>query len=205
MAGLFGKAPGSAEGGGHESGVPGSSGYADFFNKEAVRLVAMVVLGIAAGAKDSFLYLEGCAPGCMFQDSDRVANSAVFDQTCHNTDFSRADPDAIGCCYDCHGLTPLSFLAFSKLAAVTAEFAGWCEFTQLVADHIFCDKNRHMDLAIVDSKGLTDEFGRDATGSSPGLDDRAVFGAQGCHFFGQLGVYERSFFKRSTHYFLLLL
>src|SRR5689334_15670993 len=87
---------------------------------------------------------------------------------------------------------------------MVAELAGWRKFAQLVADHVFSDKHRHVDFAVVYRKGTANEFRCDGAGPGPGLDNGAVLRPQcGC-LFGELGVDVGAFLKRTTHSIYLL-
>ena len=59
-------------------------------------------------------------------------------------------------------------------AGVTAECAGRGKFTQLVADHILGDIDRHMLAAVVDGDGVADKVGENRGRAGPGLDDLLV-------------------------------
>jgi hypothetical protein len=74
------------------------------------------------------------------------------------------------------------------------------ELSELVPDHIFCDKNWDMLFPIMDTKSMTDELWSDSTRSRPGLDD--IFSTRSIQCFNFLydtGVDVWSFFKRASH------
>ena len=52
---------------------------------------------------------------------------------------------------------------------MAAESAGGSELTQLVADHVLLDIDRHVLAAIMDSDGVTDEGREDGGATAPGL------------------------------------
>lgn len=54
-----------------------------------------------------------------------------------------------------------------RLTAVTAEASRRRELAQPMADHVFRHKNFQMCLAVMNHKGVADEFGNDHAGSRP--------------------------------------
>jgi hypothetical protein len=57
-----------------------------------------------------------------------------------------------------------------------SEGAGENEFTELVADHIFCDIDRDKSFSVVNGDCVIDEFREDGGTSGPGLDDFLLAG-----------------------------
>lgn len=50
----------------------------------------------------------------------------------------------------------------------------WGEFTQLVANHVFCHKHRNVLAAVMHGKRVTDEVRDDRRATRPGLDNLLV-------------------------------
>ena len=59
---------------------------------------------------------------------------------------------------------------------MASELAGGSKLTQFVANHILGNVYGHMLAAVMDSKGVADEFGEDGGGAAPGLDDALLTG-----------------------------
>jgi len=73
------------------------------------------------------------------------------------------------------------------------------EFTELVADHFFGDRHRHMLVAVVDAEGQADDCGSMVERRPPDLDDvRAAGPARDVAFFQQIAVDERPLPDRSA-------
>ena len=80
------------------------------------------------------------------------------------------------------------------------EGSGGSKLTEFVTDHIFGNIHRHMFASIVDSKGVSDEFGDYCRCADPGLED--ILHAAHDHrddSLIQCFLYERAFFYASTH------
>jgi hypothetical protein len=67
-----------------------------------------------------------------------------------------------------HGLIRYSFPGSFPLCKVTAEGAGWSEFTQAVTDHVFRDVDGHMAATIMYSNGMADHLREDHARPAPG-------------------------------------
>ena len=81
------------------------------------------------------------------------------------------------------------------IAGVAAEGAGGSKFAQLVADHVFGHVNGDELVAVVDCKGVSNEFGGNHGSTAPGLDYRllAAF-LHGANFLFELNADEGAFF-----------
>ncbi len=63
-----------------------------------------------------------------------------------------------------------------------------------MANHVLSHVHRHMLAAVVDGKGVTNEFGEDRGGASPGLDDLLLAGSVHCfNVLQKSSLDERSF------------
>ena len=60
---------------------------------------------------------------------------------------------------------------FFLVAGVTAEGSCGGEFAEFVTYHVFGDVDGNEFVAVMDSEGMTDEFGGDHRGAAPGFDD----------------------------------
>src|SRR5438132_3985148 len=95
---------------------------------------------------------------------------------------------------------------FGLAAAMPLEYARRRKFAQLVADHVFCNKQPDELLAVMNHEGVADEIGNHRAIARPGLDRLAS--AALVHAFDagqQAWVYIRSLFQRSAHRFIPLL
>ena len=65
-----------------------------------------------------------------------------------------------------------SLFQFRRFVAlvVTAEQAGRCKFTELMADHIFRNIHRHVFTAVIDSDRVTDKVRQDGRSPGPSFD-----------------------------------
>ena len=80
------------------------------------------------------------------------------------------------------------------------EGSGGSKLTEFVTDHIFGNIHRHMFASIVDSKGVSDEFGEYCRCAAPGLEDLLLAGlVHSDDSLIQCFLYERAFFYASTH------
>src|SRR5437667_6478488 len=59
---------------------------------------------------------------------------------------------------------------FGLAAAMPLEYARRRKFAQLVADHVFCNKQSDELLAVMNHEGVTDEIGNHGAIARPGLD-----------------------------------
>ena len=80
--------------------------------------------------------------------------------------------------------------------AVTTEGPGRGKFTQLMADHLLGDKDRHVDLAVVHGDRVTDHPGKNRRGTRPRADHPPLVGLiQRIDLLPQFGVDVRPLFR----------
>lgn len=89
----------------------------------------------------------------------------------------RGHAEILGDCLNLHGL--LFGFGFRRVSTVFFESAGKTEFTQLVANHVFGDKNRIENLAIVNVERQSNELWRDCCAARPSLNRGLGFGPLG--------------------------
>ena len=80
------------------------------------------------------------------------------------------------------------------------EHTRWCEFTELVADHVFSDVDSDEVFAIVNIEGVADEVRDDHAFAGPGFDrtlDRLF--VHFVHLDEQFLLNEGTFFQGSAH------
>ena len=77
------------------------------------------------------------------------------------------------------------------------KFTGWGKFAELVANHVFTDENRDVDLAVVNGDSAADHLWRDCRMARPGLDDSAILGRESFDFLLEFVIDERAFLKTS--------
>jgi len=83
---------------------------------------------------------------------------------------------------------------------VAAERPCWREFTKLVPNHVFRDKDLEVLLAIMNHESPTHELGDNRAGASPCLDRLLRAGFSLLLNLGvQAGVDERTLFQRPAH------
>src|SRR3990167_1862032 len=88
------------------------------------------------------------------------------------------------------------FLLDFFVRRVTLESTGQSELTQLVANHLVSDIDRHVLLAVVHSNGQADEIGQDHGATRPSLDRLFVLGSNGLFGLGyQVMVHKWTFFQ----------
>lgn len=77
---------------------------------------------------------------------------------------------------------------------------GEREFTELVTYHVFGNENWSMDLSIVNSEGVSNEFWNDRTVASPSLDN-GLLAALGelVGLFDELIIHIRTLLETSSH------
>ena len=74
------------------------------------------------------------------------------------------------------------------------------KFTKLVSNHVFGDKNRIKNFAVVNEERVANELWRDRRAARPGLD--RFLHVTGIHFVDLVEnvlINKRTFFKRTTH------
>src|SRR5436853_4822188 len=81
-----------------------------------------------------------------------------------------------------------------------AEFTGWRKLAEFMAHHVFSDKYRYVDFAVVDGNSAPHKLRGNSTSSGPCLNNSAVFSTKCSDFLSKFGVYKRSFFQRSRHF-----
>src|SRR6267378_806236 len=87
-------------------------------------------------------------------------------------------------------------LSFGCVGAVLLECAREGEFSQTMADHVFCYENRIKNFAVVDIESETDKIGRDHRAARPGLDRLLGLGLLRLDdLFHQMAVDKRAFFN----------
>src|SRR3990167_7298198 len=91
----------------------------------------------------------------------------------------------------------------SLLPSMLAEFTSWAKLTEFVTNHIFRYIYWNVYFAVVDSKILANHVRGDRTSTRPCFDNCPIVSAKLLDFFREFGVYEWTFFKRSTHILLL--
>src|SRR6185312_4421519 len=78
--------------------------------------------------------------------------------------------------------------------------AGRRELAELVADHFFVDRHRHVLAAVVDTEGQTDELRQNGRAARPDLDDLvAARRARGVGLLEHVPVDERALPERTGH------
>lgn len=78
--------------------------------------------------------------------------------------------------------------------------ARWCEFAQLVADHVLGNKYRDMLPTVVDSDCVADHIGRDCRPATPCFEEFLFTG--GVHrvnLLHQMVIHKESFFETACH------
>jgi hypothetical protein len=91
-------------------------------------------------------------------------------------------------------------LRLGGVGSVFLECARQRKFTELVTDHVFCDKHGVENLAVVDVERQADEFGRDGRAPGPRLDRSLLARALGLLDFDQKMFFNiRTFFNRTSH------
>src|SRR5574343_946847 len=171
----------------------------DGLDLQFVDVGAVVVLGIGNGGLQnllddarSFFLREG-------QDVQSLVHFLAADQIGDQAAFIDRQTDAPEDCTCFHGLS--LFLLDFFVRRVTLEGAGQREFTQLVADHLVGDIDRHVLLAVVHGDGQTDELGQNHGATRPGLDRLLVLGGNGLVNLGhQVMVHKRTLLKRACHF-----
>ena len=84
---------------------------------------------------------------------------------------------------------------------MSTEFAGWAEFAEFVANHVFGDVNGNEGFAVMDREVMADEIRSDHRLAAPGFDGLAVgsgFG-NGVDLSEQLLINVGAFFKGAWH------
>ena len=138
----------------------------------------------------------------VLQDCQRFVQGLVTDQIHNDGHLTRTNA---GITKNCPSFHVVFLPLLLRITSVALEGTGGNELTQLVANHVLSHIHRHMLAAVVDGKGVTNEFGEDRGGAAPGLDDLLLAGS--VHRFNVLhksSLDERSFFNASTHCLKLL-
>src|ERR1035437_1096661 len=92
------------------------------------------------------------------------------------------------------------FLLDFFVRRMTLESTGERELTQLVANHLIGDIDRHVLFAVVHRDGQTDEFGQNHGATRPSLNRLFDFGGNGLvGFCYQVVVDKGTFFERASH------
>src|SRR5690606_8288875 len=103
----------------------------------------------------------------------------------HETELLWGEGNKTNACSDFHH-APLSLLLLDHVTAIGPR---WRELTQLMADHVFSNVDRHVATTVVDSNRVADHLRENRAGATPGSDNRLLaFLVQPVDLLEQLGV-----------------